>query len=162
MKWKIPNASAPERRGEVTQLATIWPTFPHLTASGPIATAPKPTIDPTMAWVVDTGSPMRVAPSSRVAADASAASFLYFRCVANKGNRDIINLHRCSGFQIFTIFGRQGPGRKPSASAVDPLVIGQDTAVCNCANNTQSVDSIDLQFDSTVVQQQNIPRSHIP
>ena len=60
-RWKITKASTPPISGDVTHEATICATLPQLTASTPSATAPKPTIAPTIEWVVETGSPMRVA-----------------------------------------------------------------------------------------------------
>jgi len=58
----------------VIQDRTIWATFPQTTASMPSPTAPKPTMAPTIEWVVETGRPMRVASNSSVPAEASAPS----------------------------------------------------------------------------------------
>jgi hypothetical protein len=43
--------------GELSQENAISAIFHHATASHPSATAPKPTMAPTIAWVVETGSP---------------------------------------------------------------------------------------------------------
>jgi hypothetical protein len=51
----------PENNGEVTQLIAILPTFPHETASTPLVIKTKPTIDPTIVWVVETGQPLKLA-----------------------------------------------------------------------------------------------------
>ncbi len=64
----------PASTGETTQLAMICTTLPQLTASTPIPTAAKPTIAPTMEWVVETGQPRRLAISSHTPAANSADS----------------------------------------------------------------------------------------
>ena len=56
------------------KLMTIVPTWPHCTASIPIPTAAKPTIAPTIEWVVDTGQPLREATSNQVPAASNDAS----------------------------------------------------------------------------------------
>jgi len=57
MNWKVRYATTPPINGEVTHDATINPTWPQATALKSIATAPNPTIAPTMACVVETGRP---------------------------------------------------------------------------------------------------------
>ena len=51
---------------------TMVPTLPHLTASMPMPTAAKPTIAPTIEWVVDTGQPLCEATNSQMPAASSA------------------------------------------------------------------------------------------
>ena len=51
------NAMIPALTGDTTQLMTIVPTLPQWTAPTPMPTAAKPTIAPTIEWVVDTGQP---------------------------------------------------------------------------------------------------------
>ena len=58
----------PAKTGETTQLATIDATFPQLTTSALIPTAAKPTIAPTIEWVVDTGHPKYEAISNQMPA----------------------------------------------------------------------------------------------
>ncbi len=89
------------------------------------------------------------------------ASLLNIRCTANKGDSDIICLHLSGGFQVFAIFVRQGAGGKPSAFAIDPLVVGQFSANFNRADDARPVDAVNLQFDTAVIQQQDIPRDYI-
>ena len=69
-----PSEMAPPMRGETNQLATIEPILPQLTTSTPIPAAPKPTMAPTMVWVVETGQPRLVAIISQMAAASNAAS----------------------------------------------------------------------------------------
>ena len=64
----------PAVSGDTTQLATMVPTWSHFTASMPIPTAAKPTIAPTMEWVVETGQPRCEAIKSQVPAASSEAS----------------------------------------------------------------------------------------
>ena len=72
-----PYAMAPPSTGDTTQLATIRVILSQLTASGPMPTAPKPTIAPTMVWVVDTGQPRVDATSSHRPAASRDASITY-------------------------------------------------------------------------------------
>ncbi len=65
---------APASSGDTTQLATMVPILPHFTASTPMPTMAKPTMAPTMEWVVDTGQPKKDAISSQMPAASSAAS----------------------------------------------------------------------------------------
>ena len=67
-------ASTPPISGETTQLATIWPIFAQFTASTPMPTTPKPTMAPTIVWVVDTGQPRDEATISQIPAASSAAN----------------------------------------------------------------------------------------
>ena len=53
---------------------TMEPTLLQFTASTPTPTAAKPTMAPTMEWVVDTGQPKCEAPSSHTPAANSDAS----------------------------------------------------------------------------------------
>ena len=64
----------PASSGETIQLAAIWPTAPQSTAEAPRPATEKPTMAPTMEWVVETGQPFMEAISSQVAAASSAAS----------------------------------------------------------------------------------------
>ena len=64
----------PARSGETTQLITINPTLFQWTASTPIPTIAKPTIEPTMEWVVETGQPARDAINSQMPAASNEAS----------------------------------------------------------------------------------------
>ena len=64
----------PADTGEITQLAAMFQIFDHWTASSPWATRAKPTIAPTMEWVVDTGQPRWDATSSQVPAASKAAN----------------------------------------------------------------------------------------
>ena len=64
----------PAINGEIIQLMTIEPTLSQATASTPTPTAPKPTIAPTIEWVVDTGQPKLDAIISQVPAAKSDAN----------------------------------------------------------------------------------------
>ncbi len=64
----------PASSGEISQLEAMVPTLPQATASMPRPTAPKPTMAPTMEWVVETGQPLAEAISSQMAAASSAES----------------------------------------------------------------------------------------
>ena len=68
------NAIVPEIAGETTQLAAMVPTLFHDTASKPIEIITKPTIEPTIEWVVDTGHPFVLAIKSQVPAAHNAES----------------------------------------------------------------------------------------
>ena len=68
------SAIRPPSSGETSQLATMPPILPHLTASTPMPTTAKPTIAPTIEWVVETGQPRVEAIISQIAAASSAAS----------------------------------------------------------------------------------------
>ena len=68
------NAIVPEIAGDTTQLAAMVPTLFHDTASKPIEIITKPTIEPTIEWVVDTGQPLVLAIKSHVPAAHSADS----------------------------------------------------------------------------------------
>ena len=56
-----PKAIRPASTGESTQLMAMAPTWPQLTESTEMPTAAKPTIAPTMEWVVETGQPRTLA-----------------------------------------------------------------------------------------------------
>ena len=58
---KIANDIVPAITGETTQLATIVDTLVQFTASVETPTAAKPTMAPTIEWVVDTGQPIKLA-----------------------------------------------------------------------------------------------------
>ena len=64
----------PASSGDVTQLATMVPTLSQCTESMPTPTAAKPTMAPTMEWVVDTGQPNQDATTSQMPAASSADS----------------------------------------------------------------------------------------
>ena len=64
----------PDIKGETTQLMTMLPTLPQLTESTPMPTMAKPTIAPTMVWVVDTGQPARDAINNHIPAAINEAS----------------------------------------------------------------------------------------
>ncbi len=64
----------PASRGDTTQLATMVPTLFQATASMEMPTAAKPTMAPTMEWVVDTGQPRILAINSQVPAARRADS----------------------------------------------------------------------------------------
>ena len=68
------NATPPPRTGETTQLAAIWAILPQLTASMPMPAMAKPTMAPTMEWVVETGQPRADANASQQPAASKAAS----------------------------------------------------------------------------------------
>ena len=70
-------ANTPAINGDVNHDKTICPIFPQLTTSGPTLTTPNPTIAPTIAWVVETGKPNRVAPTNSVPAAASEPNIPY-------------------------------------------------------------------------------------
>lgn len=56
----------PEARGVMSQLKAMDPTSDHWMALDPPAMAPKPTMAPTMAWVVETGQPKKEAICSQM------------------------------------------------------------------------------------------------
>jgi len=62
----------PASTGDTTQLATMVVTRPQLTTSTEMPTAAKPTMAPTIEWVVETGQPLRLATSSQMPAANSA------------------------------------------------------------------------------------------
>ena len=64
----------PASSGDTSELAAMVPTFSQCTASTPIPTAAKPTMAPTIEWVVDTGQPLILASISQVPAASSADS----------------------------------------------------------------------------------------
>ena len=64
----------PESTGDTTQLAAMVITEPQSTEAAPRPATEKPTMAPTMEWVVETGQPFMEAISSQVAAASSAAS----------------------------------------------------------------------------------------
>ena len=64
----------PPTNGETIQLITTVTRLCHLTASGPMATTAKPTMAPTMEWVVETGQPLAEAIISQMAEASRAAS----------------------------------------------------------------------------------------
>ena len=76
----------PASSGDTSQLAAMVPTFSQCTASMPIPTAAKPTMAPTIEWVVETGEPFMVAIISQVPAASSADSMPY---TINSGLPDI-------------------------------------------------------------------------
>ena len=67
----------PASKGDTTQLAAIVPTAPQSTMAGPSPATAKPTIAPTIEWVVETGHPLIDATSSHVPAASNAASMPY-------------------------------------------------------------------------------------
>ena len=73
----------PASKGEVTQLEAISPIFDQFTASVPTATNAKPTIAPTIEWVVETGQPTRDATVNHMAAANRAESMPYSRMLAS-------------------------------------------------------------------------------
>src|SRR5690554_7773032 len=67
----------PASIGEITQLATMDSTLLQATASMEIPTAAKPTMAPTIEWVVETGQPKTLAINSQVPAASSADNMPY-------------------------------------------------------------------------------------
>ena len=67
----------PDIKGETTQLMTMFATLLQLTASVPMPTMAKPTMAPTIVWVVDTGQPARDAINNQIPAAISEASMPY-------------------------------------------------------------------------------------
>ena len=67
-------AMPPPSAGDTTQLATIWLILPQFTASTPIPATAKPTMAPTIEWVVETGQPFAEASASQQPAASRAAS----------------------------------------------------------------------------------------
>ena len=71
---KIANEMVPAIRGETTQLSTIVLTLSQFTASLETPTAAKPTMAPTILWVVETGQPIKLASISQVPAASNDES----------------------------------------------------------------------------------------
>src|SRR5690554_219638 len=74
---KIQKEMNPAITGDTTQLEMIDVTELQSTTSTEMPTAAKPTIAPTMEWVVDTGQPRRLAISNQVPAASKDASIPY-------------------------------------------------------------------------------------
>lgn len=68
------SAATPPRMGETIQLATICPIMSQCTESMPMPAMAKPTMAPTMEWVVETGQPRAEASMSQMPAASRAAS----------------------------------------------------------------------------------------
>ena len=68
----IKNDIVPAVIGDITQLDAIVPTLDQDTASKPREITTKPTIAPTIEWVVDTGHPFLLAINNHVPAAINA------------------------------------------------------------------------------------------
>ena len=78
------------------------------------------------------------------------------RCALYETQRDVIDAHPDTKFQILGILRRQTRRWQHDARDVDPLVLAQQTAIDDCRDNLVALNGIHAQLNVPVIQQQRV------